>query len=224
LDETTVCNEATETKPHPGLMQSIEERQEIPKGEATVMPVGEPRERRRVCNLAAERRLKRKERTRGYSGSRRKSAAACRKMTRRAKVAWRKRNIIRKIRIQASRESRKELAVARRQVSRRAETAWRKRNIARKECTKANVVQEIQRGRTFGRRRQQEPECSNGIRSRGVEEQVQLRKGRKTAKSIGGRRKHQPRLESMGNSNKVFRKTMGMELVKRANWTAAGYK
>jgi hypothetical protein len=116
------------------------------------------------------------------------------------------------------------LAVARRKVPRRAETAWRKRNITRKECTKANVVQEIQRGRTFGRRRQQEPECSNGIRSRGTEEQVHLRNGKKTTKSIGGRRRHQSRLESMTNANKVFRKTMGLEFGKRAFGNLSGIR
>jgi hypothetical protein len=86
--ETTACNGATETKPHPGIMQSTEEHQGIPKEEAAVLPLGEPRKRRRVCNLAAERRQKRKERTRGNNGSRRKSAAACRQVSRRAKVAW----------------------------------------------------------------------------------------------------------------------------------------
>jgi hypothetical protein len=63
------------------MMQSKGEHQEITKGEAAVMPVGEPRKRRRVCNLAAERRQKRKERTRGYRGSRRKSAAACKRVS-----------------------------------------------------------------------------------------------------------------------------------------------
>jgi hypothetical protein len=57
---------------------------------------------------------------------------------------------------------------------------------------------------------------------RGIEEQVHLRKGRKTAKIIGGRRRHQPRLERTGNGNKVVRKSMGMEFVKRSNWTFSG--
>jgi hypothetical protein len=43
----------------------MEEHQEIPKEEAAVMPVGEPRKRRRVCNLSAEHHQKRKERTWG---------------------------------------------------------------------------------------------------------------------------------------------------------------
>jgi hypothetical protein len=78
LDETTACNAATETGPDPGMMQSIEEHQKGPKGEAAVMPVGEPRKRRSVRNLAAERRQKMKERTRVKTGSRRKSAAPAR--------------------------------------------------------------------------------------------------------------------------------------------------
>jgi hypothetical protein len=57
--EMTACNEAAETKLDPGLMQSVDEDQDIPKGEAAVMPVGEPR----------------------------KSAATCRKVSCRAKVA-----------------------------------------------------------------------------------------------------------------------------------------
>jgi hypothetical protein len=71
LKETTACNEATETESDPGTMQSIEEHQEIPKEDAAVMPVGEPRKRRKVCNLAADRRQKKKQKTRGYRGSRR---------------------------------------------------------------------------------------------------------------------------------------------------------
>jgi hypothetical protein len=57
---TTTCNEATETEPDPRMMQYIEEHQEIPKEEASVIPVGEPRKRRRVCNLAMESHQKRK--------------------------------------------------------------------------------------------------------------------------------------------------------------------
>jgi hypothetical protein len=81
-----------------------------------MIPVGGPRKRRRVRNLAAELSQKLKERTLGNLGFRRKSAAACRKVSRRAKVAWRKINLMRKIRIQASRESWKELAVTRREM------------------------------------------------------------------------------------------------------------
>jgi hypothetical protein len=39
LDETTTCREASQTELDQGMMQSAEEHQEIPKGEAAVMPV-----------------------------------------------------------------------------------------------------------------------------------------------------------------------------------------
>jgi hypothetical protein len=53
--ERTSCHEATETEPDPGMMQSIDEHQEMTKEDAAVMPVGEPRKWRRVRNLAAQR-------------------------------------------------------------------------------------------------------------------------------------------------------------------------
>jgi hypothetical protein len=98
LGEMIACNGVTETEPDPEMMQSIEEHQAIPKEDAAVMPIGGPRKRHRVCNLAAEHRQKMRERTRGNSGSRRKLAGACKKVSCRAKVAWRERNLIRKFR------------------------------------------------------------------------------------------------------------------------------
>jgi hypothetical protein len=78
------------TEPDPGMMQSTEEHQEIPKGEHAVMPVGELRKWRRVWSLAVEHHQKGKERTWGNRGSRRKSAAACSKVSHCARVAWHK--------------------------------------------------------------------------------------------------------------------------------------
>jgi hypothetical protein len=110
-DETTACNGATETEPDPGMMQSIEEHQEISKEDVAVISVGEPRERPRVSNLAAERRQKRKERSRGNRGYRRKSTASCRMVSHRAKVAWRKRKLVRRIETQINYGPRKRLTV-----------------------------------------------------------------------------------------------------------------
>jgi hypothetical protein len=56
--KTTASQEGTATEPYPGKMQSVEEHQEIPKEEATVMPVGELKKRRRKRNLGARRRQK----------------------------------------------------------------------------------------------------------------------------------------------------------------------
>jgi hypothetical protein len=43
-----------------------------------------------------------------------------------------------------------------------------------KEHTRDNVVQGTQKGQTFGRRRQAQLECSNGIRDQDFEEQLHL--------------------------------------------------
>jgi hypothetical protein len=103
----------------------MEEHQENPKGEPPVMSVEEPRKRRRVRNLAAERRQKMRVRTRGNSGSMRNLAAAYRKVSRCAKVAWRKINLIRKIRTLGKCGPRKELSSGR-NTTRCAEVARRK--------------------------------------------------------------------------------------------------
>jgi hypothetical protein len=117
LDETTTCNKVTVTKHNPGMMQYIEELQEIPKGKAAVMPAGELRKRHRVWNLAVERRQKQKERTRGKSGSRRKSASACTKVSRHTKVGWQKRKFVRRIGTQENCGPQKEFSPARIRVT-----------------------------------------------------------------------------------------------------------
>jgi hypothetical protein len=68
-----------------------------------------------------------------------KSAAACRKVSRCAKVAWRKRKLIKKIQIQENCEPRKELAVASMEMAHCAKVAWHKRNIIRSKWTRAKA-------------------------------------------------------------------------------------
>jgi phosphoribosylformylglycinamidine (FGAM) synthase-like enzyme len=91
---------ATDFKAIPEEMESVMEHQEIPQGSRHSNAGRRTRKGRRVCNLAAERRHKKKERTRGNRGSRKKSAPSCRKLSRRAKVAWRKRNLFRNVQTQ----------------------------------------------------------------------------------------------------------------------------
>jgi hypothetical protein len=96
-----------------GMMQSVEEHQEIPTEDVAVMPVRGLRKRRRNRKLTGRRRGEPKELIRGDCGSHRKLAAACRKnVSRHATVAWQKINLTRNIRIQESRESPKEFAAA----------------------------------------------------------------------------------------------------------------
>jgi hypothetical protein len=85
LGKTEVDTEKTD--PDPGMMQPTEEHQEFTRKDAAVMPVGEPRKPCRVRNVAAELRQKQKERIQATCESRRKSATACRKVSRRATVA-----------------------------------------------------------------------------------------------------------------------------------------
>jgi hypothetical protein len=93
--ETSTCHEATEAytekiQPDPRMMQSIAERQEVPKEEAAVMLVGGRRKRCREWNLAAECHQELKERTWGYCGSWKTVTVAARRMTCSAAVARRK--------------------------------------------------------------------------------------------------------------------------------------
>jgi hypothetical protein len=71
----------------PEMMQSVEEHQEFPMGEAVVRPVRGLKKRLSVWKLAVERRQKLKERTRGYCESWKKLAVDRIRMTHHAKVA-----------------------------------------------------------------------------------------------------------------------------------------
>jgi hypothetical protein len=90
--ETTACYEATEAdiekiEPDPGMMQSEGGNREVPKEDALVKHVKGRKNRHRGWKIAAGRRGEPKELTRGICGSRRKLAATCRKVSRRARMA-----------------------------------------------------------------------------------------------------------------------------------------
>jgi hypothetical protein len=87
--------DANREKINHGMMQSVVEHQNVPSEEVAVMSVGEPRKRRTVGKSTAGRREEPKERIRGNCGSRRKLAAACRKVSRHARVTLGKRKLFR---------------------------------------------------------------------------------------------------------------------------------
>jgi hypothetical protein len=58
-------------------------------------------------------------------------AAACKKITRRATVAWRNRNVLRKIVTQGS-----TLTAAEIMMTRHARVAWLRENFVRKDCSR----------------------------------------------------------------------------------------
>jgi hypothetical protein len=147
---------------------------------------------------------------------RKKLAEACRKVSRRATVAWRKRNIFRKTLTQANCGPRQELATGR-NITRRAGVARRDGNFVREYSTRDNIALRTRKGRTEENRRWKGTECKKGIRIQDVEP-LHLRKGRTTANSNGGQsRRQHPQLESMGNNIEVFGKAIGLQFGKLAD-------
>jgi hypothetical protein len=128
LDGMTTCREGKEIEPDPGMMQSIEEHQ-IPKEDATVMPVGEPRKRHRVCNLATERHQKRKERTLGYCRSRRSQLLPARRCPAGQKWHGKKRNLFRRTGTQESCGSQKRVTVTDRKLTHDTGVVWLKEKV-----------------------------------------------------------------------------------------------
>jgi hypothetical protein len=183
-------------KANPEERQSVGEHQEIPKEEATVMPVGEPKKRRRNRNLAAERRQKLKERTRGYCGSRNRVTVADRKVSRRAAVARRRRDIFAQERTRVKRGTLEQLVAARIGATLRAKMAGR----------------QTSKRRTFVRKRQSKHEGKNGVKDLGGGRPRYLRK----------QDLQKLQLESTGNLNATFGKTTRREIAKRIVGTTVG--
>jgi hypothetical protein len=102
-------------------------------------------------------------------------AAACKKITRRATVAWRKRNVLRKIVTQGNCEPRSTLTAAGIMMTCRARMAWRKEKFVRKDCTTDRAEQENPKRLNDGKILRKGLVCNNGIRDRGLREQLQGR-------------------------------------------------
>jgi hypothetical protein len=89
-EETAASLEYKE--PSPKEMESEVERRKVSTEEAAVKSSGLTKKRHRGRHIAAGRRREPKELTQRDWGSRGKLTAACRKVSRRAAVAWRNRN------------------------------------------------------------------------------------------------------------------------------------
>jgi hypothetical protein len=204
------AQEATKTEPDPGKMQSVEEHQKIPKEEAAVMPVGELRKRGRDRNLAAGRRQKPKRRIHASCESKRRLAVAGKKMTRRAKVAWRKRNVFRRIGTEGNCGLRKRLTVAGRKTTSRARGAWHSENV-KKDCARDQAKRGTPKRRKDGEGLWIFPECNNGLRNRGLSQQLRSKTGIKDPHT-----RYQLRLGNERTTNRIYRKAVRLETVKRA--------
>jgi hypothetical protein len=135
-NEKTSDKEATEKiEKNPGMMQSAEEHQDVHNEDVAVMPVKGLKKRRRGRKSTAGRHGKPKKRNRGNCGTRNKLAAACRKVSRYATVAWRKRKLFRKSETRGFCGSRKGVTVADRRTSGNATVTELKRNLFRRSGT-----------------------------------------------------------------------------------------
>jgi hypothetical protein len=148
--ETAASQEATEadtekTEPARGMMQSVAEHQVAPKEHATVETGKLLKKRHRGRKPTAERRGEPKELTHRDCGSRKKLAAACRKVSSCATVTWQKRNLFRKIGTQESCRPHKEFGATRIRMIHCAGVAWLRRGVIRKDCTRAKVERATQR-------------------------------------------------------------------------------
>jgi hypothetical protein len=157
--ETMACQEM-EAHPEEKLTsvdrkpEAAEERQ-VPKENAEVIPVREPRKKRRKDRkLAAERRLQMKEWTQGKDGCRRRLATARRGTSHHAEVAQK---------MQADKKMPRRATVARcmRDIFRPNTTC--KEITIRKDRTRDNMVRGTLKRRMSGRRRQLQRKCNEGL-------------------------------------------------------------
>jgi hypothetical protein len=189
-EQTMACQETMEVHLEEEKRASMElksevAQQEVQREDAVFMPVGELRKRRRdQRHLAAQRRQKKEqERTQRKDGCRKNLVAA-----RRAAVAWRKINVYRKILTHGYCGLRKEVTAAGKRITRSAGVARRKSNFVKKYPTRDIVEQEIPKRRTEKNKRWKGSECENGVRDRGLKQQVRGNKQTKnpTTNNIEG--------------------------------------
>jgi hypothetical protein len=160
------CKEQTSV-----TMESEEKHQEAPKEDAVVKPVKGRKKRHRGRKPAAGRRGEPKELAQSDCGSGKKLAEAGRKMTRHATEAWRKRNVFRKIRTEENCGPCKEFAVSGIRMTQCAKVAQgRKHGLQKQE--KDDIAPRTRKGQTEEKRRFTGPDCKNGIRNRGLSQQL----------------------------------------------------
>jgi hypothetical protein len=196
-------------------LESEGKRREVPTEEAAVKSSGITKTRHRGRHIAAGRRRESKELTQRDWGSREKLAAACRKVSRRAAVAWCKRNFSRNIRTLGNCGSLKKLTVAGRKMIRQARVARCERGAVRRNWITAKVEQGT---RTTGTRQESEI----GVKDLGCRRPLYLRRKRITADGIREWKSEQPRLKNERTPSEICRETIEPEVVKRATEMSTG--
>jgi hypothetical protein len=165
-------------EPSPKEREAEVERQEVPTEEAAVKSSGIMKKWHRGRHIAAGRCREPKELTQRDWGSRGKLAAACRKVSHCAAVAWCKRNLSRKFRTQGICGPQHEFSAAGIRMTIRAKMAWHKGKVIRTNFTQYYVEQGACKERAFGERPRTKPKGSQGVKNRDVKEQLRLRSER----------------------------------------------
>jgi hypothetical protein len=244
-NESTACQDVMEDSPEkmePNLEEDVSE-------DVAVMPVKGLNKRRRGRQSTAGRRGEPKELIRGNGGSRRKLAAVCRKVSRHATVAWRKRKLSRKSETRGFCRSRKGVTVADRRTSRHATVAWLKRNLFRRSGTQqfcgqrkeltATGIRKIPCAQVVRRKRRSHEGQSfeQGTRNNWTRNKFErrTRKGRTlgrgqtmsqegTNSSRNRGFKEQLRFGNVRKTRWVYRTTIGMNMVKQVVGTSSGLR
>jgi hypothetical protein len=170
----------------PKEMESGSERREVPKKEVAGKSSRVTKKRPRGRRTAAGRRVKPTKLIRGDGESRKKLVVACRKVSCRAAVAWRERNLSRKIRIQVNGGSRQRLGAAGIIVTLRAKLARRKGTFAKRDPTRDSVEQGACKEQAFGERHRTDPTGSQGVKN-----QTRNKAGRRTSRQLVGKKQGQ---------------------------------
>jgi hypothetical protein len=156
--------------------------EEVPEENATVMPVGEPKKRRRDRRLAAERRRhKQKNSTRKNGAPQNELAVACRKMLRRATVARRMRDIFRHNTTHRATVARLRKDTLAPNMTRRAKVARHKENTVKRNGIRNNVARKTLKGR----RLQVEPEGSIGVNDEETRRRLHPGNERTASRTLG---------------------------------------
>jgi hypothetical protein len=134
-------------------------------------------------------------------------------------VAWRKRNLVRRIETQINYGPWKRLTVTDSKTTSRATVAWHSENVVRKGCARDQAKRGTPKRRKDGEGLWKFPECNNGIKDQGIKQKLH---SRKRIKDLGDRLPLCLRNER--TFSRIYRKTIGLEIVKRAVRISSGMR
>jgi hypothetical protein len=147
---------------------------------------------------------------------------AGKKMTRRATVAWRKRNVFRRIGTQGICGPRSKLTAAGIKMTRHARVAWRRESYVRKDWTTDKVEREARRSRMLRRRLRSHQENGKRISDQCGGQPPYLRKEKTTTNGGGSSSVQQSHVESGVMLKKILSAIFRVKVAKQVVGTSRG--